>query len=1272
MSTPIPCALPRPRPRIVYDPHLPVVAQRQHIIRALERSQVLIVCGETGSGKTTQLPKFCLDMGRGAVKRIGHTQPRRLAARATATRIAQELNSSIGQWVGYKIRFTDRVSEHSAIKLMTDGILLAEIQADPLLEQYDTLIIDEAHERSINIDFLLGYIKRLLPRRPDLKVLITSATLDAQRFSAHFHDAPVIEVSGRLFPITHWYRPWGDTAGDTRDVFDALAEAVDELIAQGTGDILAFLPGEREIREATERLRKHHFVRCGALGHDLAIFPLFSRQPASVQAQIFAPHTQRRLILATNVAETSLTVPGIRYVIDTGLARIKRYSLRNKVEQLHIEPISQACAHQRAGRCGRVADGICIRLYAPDDFDLRPAHTPPEILRSSLASVILRMTALGIGDIGDFPFLDPPPPRLIADGTALLDELGAFSDTGNKTGIASLSSIGQSLAKLPLDPKIARMILAARDYGALAEILVITAALSIVDPRHRPPHQTAAADLAHARWKVPQSEFLFWVQLWKDMEATWRHSSSNQQRRWAEQHFLSWLRLREWRDVHTQLARFCHEQGWRENDRPASFEAIHKSLLAGLIGHIGFKDEESGVYRGARDIRFYIHPSSSLAKKAGRWIMAAELTDTSRLYARCIATIDAQWLLEVGAHRVRRHVFDPHWEKASACVIAWERATIHGLVIYPRRPITFGGPNAPADERMKARQLFIEQALVAGHVRDDDAHRWPFFAHNQKLVQTIRELEHQSRRPDILVDETVMAAFFDDRLPPDITSICAFDAWRLQAEKSDPRLLFWSREALMRHTAAALTREAFPSQWGLQPAGPTWSLSYRHDPGSADDGVTMHVPLHTLNQVPDAQWLVPGLLMPKILALLKTLPPQYRHRLQPLAQSAQAFVDSTPFPPQGSSTSLIRTLTGFVEERMGLKLPLDAFRPGELAAHHRMNFRLIDAHGATLAMGRSLPQLRAQFGTRAADDYVRAVQRTPGLTAASEAPSNFLTEKIYTDWGFGTLPAPFRVDMGGQASLGFPGLVDVEEGVQLRIFDSPERAKMAHRQGLMRLFNLALKPNIRQIEKGIPRDLALLYAPWGDHQALCSEITAVALDATCLFHPWPIDLSLFSDRVCQAKSKVVLVAAQIATQSLAILQTHAMLRKKCAASPTPAAYLVADIDEQCKALLPRHWINTTPTERWSHLPRYLQAALLRLEKYRVDPARDARWAAQWQSVARPWIQSQRTASDREDPFMIEFRWLLEELRVALFAQELKTPSPVSVKRLEKMWAGRQR
>ena len=1344
-----------------FPPELPVSARRDEIAQALAAHQVIIVCGETGSGKTTQLPKIALTLGRGVAGLIGHTQPRRLAARATASRIAQELKSPLGEVVGYKIRFTDKTGERSHIKLMTDGILLAETQTDPLLAAYDTLIIDEAHERSLNIDFLLGYLRTLLPRRPDLKLIVTSATLDADRFARHFADAagrpaPVIEVSGRLYPIEVRYRPVeseelepaaggrtaagkGDNAKDKgRDLMDALVDAVDEAQRCGPGDVLVFLPGEREIREAAEALRKAHHLP------GTEVLPLFARQSAQEQARVFAPSNGRRVVLSTNVAETSLTVPGIRYVVDTGLARIKRYSPRNKVEQLQVEKIAQSAAKQRAGRCGRVMDGICIRLYDEDDFNRRPAHTDPEILRSSLAGVILRMKALKLGAVEDFPFIDAPGSRLIGDGYALLAELGAVTDDE----LRQLTPIGIELAKLPLDPRIGRMILAARDRGALAELLVIAAALSVQDPRERPQDSPGAADQAHAKFRGGEqdqkSEFLWYWHLWKAWDEVQRHESSSKQKAWCKKHFLNFMRMREWRDVFTQLHALCAEHGWKENTQPANYEAIHKALLAGLLGNIGCKVEDAsgpqaGSYLGARGIRFWPHPGSALAKKAGKWIMAAEQVETSRLFGRCIARIEPEWVEEVGGHLIKRQVFEPHWSKSAGAVRAWERGTLYGLVIYPRR----GVPYRDIDPAL-CRELFIREGLVQGEIAEGPARAMAFLAHNQRLVAEIERLEHKSRRPDVLVDETLIEAFYDSRIPAEICDLAGLEAWRKVAEKAAPKLLHLSREQLMRHDAEGVTTDRFPP--AMEVLGQKLKLTYLHQPGEADDGVTLTVPLAMLNQIPAnrCEWLVPGLLEEKVAALMKTVPQKHRHRLQPVGESAAAFMAAFEAGEFDTGEPLLKMLQRFIEERVQLKLPLESFRAENLKPHCFMNFRVIDEHGRVMGQSRNLMELRARFREQVAARFSAAkiggalagalsaagvtaggdqsgqsarvggqgggkalgpredaatgrgrsdaqLEAAPGASAgagrkdgkaevdasgrgaaAAELPAQSLSG--FTAWSFGALPELLEIRVAGREVIGFPALHDDGDSVSLRPYDTPEEAARVHRRGLARLFALNLKDQVRAVER-LPglRELALQYMSFGTETELKARLVEATLTRCCLLEPLPTDADAFARRCAEARSRISLIAQEFMRLAGALLAEHAALQKRLAGLKSfPEA--VADIQAQLAALLPKDFVVAFPWERLTHFTRYLKAASVRVDKLRNNPARDAQAMVDWKALAQAWEREclARRRAGVEDPALEEFRWLLEELRVGLYAQELKTPMPVSVKRLQKIWDSRPR
>jgi ATP-dependent helicase HrpA len=1172
---------------------------------------VLIVCGETGSGKTTQLPKMLLEMNPRL--RIGHTQPRRIAARSVAARIAEELGTELGDRVGYKVRFQDQVGARTAIKLMTDGILLAETQGDRELRHYDRLIIDEAHERSLNIDFLLGYLKNLVERRSDLKLLITSATIDAERFSKHFGDAPVIEVSGRLYPVEIRYRPVaGDAEDTTRDEEEqALADAVDELCREGPGDILVFLPGEREIRDAAQVLRKNF------RGEILA---LYSRLSATEQDRVFKPGKARRVVLATNVAETSLTVPRIRYVVDTGDARVKRYSYRNKVEMLRVEPISQAAARQRAGRCGRVADGVCIRLYSEEDFAKRAAFTDPELLRSSLASVILRAKSLGLGEVETFPFLDPPSPRAIADGYDLLTELGAVDDERR------LTPIGSELARLPVDPRVARMLVAAREERCLAQVRIIAAALSVQDPRERPLERAAAADERHARFADEHSDFLSYLRLWKLQEAPGL-------RRLCRENFLSYPRMREWRDVHAQLEQTLD---WAESsvrpEKTEGYRAIHRALLAGLLGNIGMKDEE-GAYTGARGIKFWVHPGS-WARKPGKWIVAAELVETTRLFARTVASIEPRWLEELGAHLLKRSLSDPHWEKDRGEVVALERGTLYGLPVYVNRRVPF----APHDPDL-ARDMFIRSALVEG---DFDT-RAPFFAHNRRLAADIERLEHKSRRPDILVDDELIHAFYDERIPKEINSSETFERWRRRTEAAQPRLLHLVREDLMRHEAAGITTQNFPPALELGPN--RYSLEYHFEPGSPRDGVTLNVPLALLNQVPAArtEWLVPGLLKEKVKALAKSIPQRLRHKLGSLEDFADAFCAAAP----AADLPLTEAMRRHIRSEFSLEIPLDAFRPDSAPPHLHMNFRVLDEHGRQLDMERDLAELKRRHAARTQD------------ILHSEAPIE--KSERYSGWTMGDLPELMEIERGGQMLVGYPALVDESDAVTLQVFDSPEKARELHRAGVLRLLAIAFRDRIRDLERPLAKDVVL--------GPLKADVIAAALTRTFLQDSVPTSQADFARRLDQGRSRFTLIAQEIARTASGILAERAAIEKKLNATAKTFPAQTQDVKQQLGRLLGPGWLARTPWERLQHLPRYLKAASMRLDKLRADPARDARLAAELASIEQPYRREAAARGRHGAPGaeFEQFGWLLEELRVSLFAQELKTPVPVSVKRLSKLW-----
>ena len=1254
--------------------------RREEIAAALAAHQVIIVCGETGSGKTTQLPKICLQLGRGQRGLIGHTQPRRIAATSTAKRIAQELGSPPGMHVGFKVRFNDTLSSGAWVKLMTDGILLAETQGDPLLKQYDTLIIDEAHERSLNIDFLLGYLKQLLPKRPDLKVIITSATIDADRFARHFGSldkpAPVIEVSGRLYPVELRYRPVeadvalvarpgaAQKAKEQRDLMDAIVDAVDELALIGPGDVLVFLPGEREIRDAAEALRKHHPPH-------VEILPLYARLSAQEQERVFKSSNARRIVLATNVAETSLTVPGIRYVVDAGTARVKRYSYRNKVEQLQIEAIAQSAANQRAGRCGRVAAGVCIRLFEEQDFLQRAKFTEPEILRSSLAAVILRMKALRLGDVEDFPFIEPPPGRAIADGYQLLQELGAVDDD------RQLTALGRQLAKLPLDPRVGRMILAGRDNVCLSEMLIIASALSVQDPRDRPVEAQGAADLAHKKFADEKSEFPAYLKIWAWFDDAIKHKKSNRQlQEHCRANFLSQLRLREWRDVHVQLLTIVREQGWRLNEAPATYEQLHTALLTGLLGNIGFKADDEPHYLGARGIKFHIWPGSTLSKKPGKWIVAAELVDTSRLYARTVAQIQPEWLEKVGGHLLKKSYGEPRWEKKSGQVSAYERATLYGLVVYSQRRINYGKFNPK-----EAREIFIRDALAGG----DFETRAPFFAHNQKLIREIENLEHKSRRLDVLVDDELIAAFYDKLVPEGIHNAVDFEKWLKEASTKNPKLLYLNRDDLMRHEAAGVTTDLFPKL--MRNAGIEMALTYHFEPGSVRDGVTLAVPLFALNQISVARcaWLVPGMLKEKAYLLLKSLPQKLRRHCVPLPDYAAGFAERIHAAKKFGTGELLDALIVDVREQTTVMVRSTDFKVETLPAHHFMNFKIIDEHGRQLEMGRNLPALQAEFGGQAREQFQKIAEQTVPVAGRDEpiaaqasatakavavnTPSHY--QRLST-WSFGPLPELLEIQQGRQTLIGFPALVDKLSHCDLEVFDDPNEAAQIHFAGLRRLFALQLKEQLKYLEKNVPgiQQMGMQFMALGSQEELRDQLINAGLERACLQAPLPVDAEAFNKRRDEGKARLNLLVNEIARLVGQILAEYHVLPKKLQGIKVHAA-AHADMQTQLQTLIDKHFVAEQNYAQLAHFPRYLKAMQVRLDKLRADPARDARMLADWQSAAAPWQRAQK-GGRHGDPKMDEYRWLLEELRVSLFAQELKTPMPVSVKRLQKVWELMQR
>ncbi len=1243
-------------PRPVFPGELPIVARREEIAKAISSHQVVVLCGETGSGKTTQLPKICLDLGRGIAGMIGHTQPRRIAARSVAARIAHELRTSLGSAVGYKVRFNDKTSPQNYIKVMTDGILLAETQQDRFLEAYDTIIVDEAHERSLNIDFLLGYLKQLLPKRRDLKVIITSATIDPQRFSRHFDDAPIIEVSGRTYPVEVRYRPHAPDDEETdHDVLGSIVSAVDELQAGAKGDTLIFLSGERDIRDTADALRKHFPSRSG-----VEVLPLYARLSTGEQNRVFQEHTNTRIVLATNVAETSITVPGIKYVIDPGTARISRYSTRSKVQRLPIEPISRASADQRKGRCGRVSEGICIRLYSEEDYLSRDAYTQPEILRTNLAGVILQMKALRLGRIEEFPFLESPDPRAIRDGYVTLHELGAVDERNE------LTPIGRELARLPIDPRIGRMILAAREEHALHEVLIIAAALSVQDPRERPLDRQQAADEAHAKFRDDSSDFLGYLKLWEAYHDEIRRGTRSQARKWCSQHFLSPVRMREWLDIHQQLLSLVREAGSEPNRRPAPPEHIHRALLTGLLGNIGLRGETS-EYQGTRGSRFSIFPGSSLFRKTPRWVMAAEIVETTRLYARTVAPIHVEWIERLAPHLMKRSYSDPHWEKETVHVRAWERVTLHGLVVIPRRKVHFG----PVDPRL-AREIFIHHALVEGEYSSNA----PYARHNRSLAAQVETLEAKQRRHDLLRDEKDVFAFYDRCIPRDVFSGPLFEQWRAKAERTQPRLLFMEMRDLVDHLPEGITTERFPDEIAVGQM--RLPLQYRFEPGDPADGVTLSVPLAALNQLrPDPfEWLVPGWLDEKVTAMIKSLPkhlrvlfvpvPQTAASILPLLNHTSAQCHSSNAEKRNDTTvrsSLIDQLVIHLGQISGRAIRREDFNESGIEDYLRMNFRVLDDKGHPLAMSRDLTELQERLGAMAAGSF------------SGPAKDSDFTRDDLKKWDVGDLPERVSVRRAGVTMQGYPALVDKQTSVSLRLFDSADTARAVHRAGVRRLYLIALADEMKYLTRGLRGidTLGVQFAPLGSVSALRAYLIELAIDRTFLENLPEVRTHMeFEVRLRERQHRIdesLRSTVALVTQILAAYQAvQIQLGGRIAPSWTAA---INDVRQQLGRLMAEGFLLRIPYPWLEQYPRYLKAVQLRIQKLsNAGLDRDARHTADlsplWQQyVARAELHRARGLYD---PALEQYRWMLEEFRVSLFAQELGTAVPVSAKRLEQQWA----
>ena len=1244
-------------PSTISFPELPVCEKREEIAALIHKHQVVVLAGETGSGKTTQIPKICVSIGRGVYGQIGHTQPRRIAASTVANRIAEELNSPLGEAVGYQVRFTDQSTENTFIKVMTDGILLAEIQNDPFLNRYDTLIIDEAHERSLNIDFLLGYLKQLLPKRPDLKLIITSATIDLQRFSAHFDNAPIIEVSGRTYPVEVWYRPPYERDDETEsepDQYAAIVNAIHEIEtherenkgARG-GDILVFLSGEREIREAADALRKAQFVH-------MEVIPFYARLSLAEQQKVIAPHTGRRVVLATNVAETSITVPGIRYVIDPGFARISRYSYRTKVQRLPIEPISQASANQRKGRCGRVAEGICIRLYSEEDFNTRPAFTDAEILRTNLAAVILQMLQMRMGDIHKFPFIDAPDHRLISDGFKLLEELQAVTP-GNR-----LTAVGQQLAQLPLDPRLSRMLLAAQQHSCVRELLIVVSALSVQDPRERPAEKQQAADQMHRRFWSEHSDFLTLVNLWDYFETQRQALSQNQLRKVCKKEFLSYLRLREWRDVHHQLCIANKDLGIRMNTEAASYDAVHQALLTGLLGNLGFNHEER-EYLGARNRKFSIFPGSSLSKKTPKWIMAAELIETSKLFAHTVAKIEPEWVIVAAGHLVKRQHYEPHYDSRSGQVMAYEKISLYGLTIIEKKAVSF----SHIDPKL-AREIFIRAAFVEGLYgqhpkrKQQSVNQKPsdFFAHQQALLEELEELESKARRRDILVDEQVIYDFYDERIPDHIVNLAGFEAWRKKAEQTNPQLLFISRETLMRHGAGDITQAQFPNE--LEWRGMVFPLSYHFEPKHAFDGVSIHVPMSLLHQVPEArlEWLVPGMLRDKCINLIKGLPKNLRKHFVPVPD----VVDKLLAVLTPDNKPLTDALAEQLKRVSGVEIPREAWLESELDPFYCFNIHVVDEQGKIIASGRELLPLREKYRARVQQNIQSAatdIERT-GITA----------------WDFDELPLSIQLPRAGISIRAYPALVDKQDSVALQVLDNPLQAQDITQRGLVRLLFLSVPSRIKYLQKELlkTQQVALTLANIGNREQVIDDLIMASIKqiACPQQEQLPRTATAFEEALAKVNEQLIPFVQDLEKrlQSSLALLVEIKQQLKQQKNMLVLAFTLTDINQQLANLFYPGLLYRTPQEWFTQYPKYLRAIQQRLEKALLNAQKDKLLLQQimphWQRLEQ-YLEKEGRYRLGQIEGLMDYRWWIEEYRVSLFAQTLKTQVPVSDKRLDKQW-----
>ena len=1216
-------------------PDLPVSARREEILKLIAENQVVVIAGETGSGKTTQLPKMCLELGRGVNGLIGHTQPRRIAARSVANRIAEELGSEMGSTVGYKVRFNDQVSENTLVKLMTDGILLAEIQTDRYLNQYDTLIIDEAHERSLNNDFILGYLKQILAKRPDLKVIITSATIDVERFSRHFNNAPIIEVSGRTFPVEVRYRPIVEE--EDQDQLQGILNAVDELQAEGRGDILIFMNGEREIRDTADALQKQEL-------RFTEILPLYARLSAEEQQRIFRPSGLNRVILATNVAETSLTIPNIKYVIDTGTARISRYSYRTKVQRLPIEPISQASANQRKGRCGRTSEGICIRLYSEEDFNNRPEFTDPEILRTNLASVILQMNSLGLSDITAFPFVDSPDIRQIQDGIRLLEELQAFKTRKTKFGEKrELTQIGRQLAQLPIDPRLGRMVIEAAKNGSLHEVMMIVSALSIQDPRERPQEKQQASDEKHRRFADKDSDFLAFVKLWHYIQTQQKALSKNQFRKQCQKDFLNYLRVREWQDIYHQLRLSVREMGLPINTLEANYQQIHTALLAGLLSHIGLKDSEKMHYLGARNAQFFIFPTSALFKKQPKWIIASELVETTKLWARTVAKIEPEWIEPLAQHLVKSSYSEPHWAKSKGAVMAYEKVALYGVPIVSNRPVNYG-----AIDPAISREIFIRSAMVEG----EWVNNYKFFKENNRLIKEVEDLEHKSRRRDILVDEQVLFDFYDQRVGTEVVSSRHFDSWWKKASKANPELLNFEKSFLINEGANKVSELDFPNFW--YQGNLKLKLSYQFDISAESDGVTVHIPLPLLNQIePEGfDWQIPGLRHELVVNLIKSLPKATRRNFVPAPNYAEAFLArAEPF-----KKPLLQSLSDELRKMTGVTIAPELWDLSQLPSHLKMNFKVVDEKGKTLSESEDLDALKFQL-----KDEVK--------TALSHIADDGIEQSGLHLWQFAELPQCYEQKKANFSVKAYPAIVDEKNAVGIKLFETEAEQQQAMQAGLRRLLLLNIPSPIKYLHEKLPNKakLGLYFAPFGKVVELIDDCIACAVDKLIEeFGGFVWTEEKFNALHEFVRANLNETTVEIALQVEKSLTLAFELNKRMKGKMDfTMAFALSDIKTQLAGLIYPNFVTQTGFERLADLYRYLTAIGKRLDKLGTDTNTDRAKMLRVEQVQEAYKQllAKLPKSKAIPAEVLEIRYMIEELRVSLFAQQLGTKYPISDKRI---------